>query len=186
MKKIVWLCCFAMSSTLVHSQNRLQFRSQNYVGLLEGNDQSAFQLTTINGIQQGAWFLGAGTGLDWYRYRTIPLFFSVNKDLKLARRGFFFSADAGTNFVWNKNQTDLINGYAVDYKPGYYWGAGFGYKALFRNKKDAIIINMGYNVKQVKETQEITIYCLVPPCPAQIERYNYRLRRFSFRLGWQF
>ena len=99
MKKIVWICCLAMSVTLAQSQTKSLFRSQNYVGLLEGNEKSAFQLSTVNGIQLGTWFLGAGTGIDYYLYRTIPLFFSVNKDLKLAKPGFFFSADGGTNFV---------------------------------------------------------------------------------------
>ncbi|MBL0133932.1 MAG: hypothetical protein IPP79_07945 [Chitinophagaceae bacterium] len=55
-----------------------------------------------------------------------------------------------------------------------------------RNKKDAIVLSLGYSFKQLKEVQESTVFCLIPPCPNFVENYNYKTRRVSLRLGWEF
>ena len=56
------------------------FHSINNIGLLEGQSGAAFQAQTINGFQKRSWFAGIGVGLDYYRYRTIPLFVDVRKE----------------------------------------------------------------------------------------------------------
>lgn len=171
----------------VHSQNKIQFHSQNYVGLLEGDNGSSFQFSTINGVQRGTWFAGLGTGLDWYLYRSIPLFISVNKDWKASGRTFYFSLDAGTNYAWTSRERSRWNDFiSSDFSPAIYWGAGIGYKAGFRNKKDALLINLGYSYKRLKEEQVKAVFCINPPCPNLIENYDYRTKRLSLRVGWQF
>src|SRR3977135_1033301 len=92
-------------------QQKLSFRSLNFVGLLEGETGSAFQLQTINGLQRNGWFAGIGTGLDYYRYRSIPLFFSVSKKIGNKKSGFFISMDEGLNYAWYKRE----KGWADDF-----------------------------------------------------------------------
>src|SRR3954451_20111827 len=48
-------------------------------GLLVGKSGRDFQVQAIPGIQYKSWFAGAGSGLDYYYWRTVPLFFDVRK-----------------------------------------------------------------------------------------------------------
>ena len=169
------------------AQKKWQFHSQNYVGLLEGEVGSAFQFQTINGMQRGTWFAGLGTGLDWYMRRSVPLFLSINKDWKPSNRTFYFSLDGGTNFAWTKDGQNEGNGSIYsEYSPGFFWGAGIGYKAGLRNKKDAVLINIGYSYKTIKEEVVKSTYCINPPCPTYSDFYDYKTNRVSIRFGWQF
>jgi len=167
-------------------QKKALFRSQNYIGLLEGDDGSAFQFNTINGVQLGTWYAGVGTGLDWYMFRSVPLFLSINKDWKPSNRTFYFNLDAGTNFVWTDEGRNDWTGYESKFTPGFYWGAGIGYKAGFKNKKDAIVFNLGYSFKRLKEEETVPLYCINPPCGFTTDYYDYKTNRVSVRMGWQF
>ena len=72
------------------AQKKAIFSSQNYVGLLEGEQKSKLQLQTMNGIKYRTWFIGLGTGIDWYYLRSIPIFLSLNRDfLQKKNRNFF-------------------------------------------------------------------------------------------------
>jgi hypothetical protein len=190
MKKI-FLVTILMAIVTVSSlpaQSKINFRSQNYAGLLEGDAGSSWQLQTINGFQKRTWFAGLGTGLDFYRYRTVPLFLSVNKSIKPAGNSFYFLSDAGINFAWvNKELRSPGNDFISDkFTPALYWNSGVGYKAVIGKKENALLINMGYSYKHLKETKELPVFCINPPCPPNIEEYNYHLKRISIRLGWEF
>ena len=79
--------CFAQQN----KTSKIRFQSVINIGLLEGEKGSAFQLQTINGIKYKSWFVGAGVGLDYYRYRTIPLFAELRKEfLKSANKIFVY------------------------------------------------------------------------------------------------
>jgi hypothetical protein len=183
---MVLLCCMAFVAQ-TFAQRSFQFHSQNYIGLLEGDNGSAFQFNTINGVQRGTWFAGLGTGLDWYLYRSVPLFVSVNKDWKPSGRTFFFSLDAGTNYAWYSRERNNFSDFiSSKFSPSLLWGIGIGYKAGLKNKKDALILNLGYSYKQLKEEQVKSTFCINPPCPHLVENYNYKTNRVSLRLGWQF
>lgn len=169
------------------AQKKFSFQSQNYAGLLEGNQKSAFQFQTINGCGCGNWFVGVGTGIDGYMYRSVPFFLSINRNFEMSKRNFFLSFDAGTNYAWYKRENNNWSGIiSSKFSPSLYWGTGIGYKAFMRNKKDAIVLSLGYSFKELKETQELVTFCLYPPCPNIIEDYKYKARRLSLRLGWQF
>lgn len=170
------------------SQVKIQYRAQNYVGLLEGEAKAAFQLQTSHGVQFGSWYTALGAGLDYYRYRSIPLFFTLNRDIKVNHRVFFVSGDVGVNLPWVNEPTYTIWSApsTEDYKAGLYWGGGLGYKAYFKNKSDAIILNLGYSFKQLKQEQTVGGTCIDPPCTTVTERYDYKMNRVSVRVGWQF
>src|SRR5437773_4082956 len=107
----ILITAFILTSICSHAQRKTNFSSQNYIGILEGEHGSKFQLQTINGIKLKTWFVGLGTGIDWYYRRSIPLFFSLNKDFfKKGNRNFYFAADGGVNFPW-KDETYKEQGY---------------------------------------------------------------------------
>lgn len=185
--KYLFLMLIVGTGFNANSQAKTKFRSQNYVGVLEGSGGSNFQLLSVNGFQRSTWFGGLGTGLDYYYYRSVPLFLSVNKYLCACDRSLFFSLDGGYNFVWDNNTANEINGFRKgEFEPSLYWGAGLGYKIGLKNKRDAVLLNVGFSSKHVKEEVMDRWWCIDPPCPETKEKLSYKFNRLSLRVGWQF
>ena len=192
MKRCATIALFFISLSTM-AQNKIVFSSQNYVGLLEGQQGSKFQLQTINGTKYQSWFAGLGTGIDWYYRRSIPIFLSVNKDLfRKGNRNFFVSTDAGINFPWQDNKNYNPWGYVVEKSsPGLYWGAGLGYKVGIGNTHDAVLIQLGYSYKHIQEKAKNVYYYPVvmivgPQQEVVTNRFDYYLNRLSLKLGWNF
>ncbi len=166
------------------AQKPFTFSSQNYLGLLEGEDGSALNLQTINGIKYKSWFTGIGTGLDYYRFRSIPLFLSVNKDFQLKSVLFYLNADGGLSIPWVK---DFNNGWNnPDFKMGLYAATGIGYKIHINQQKQAVLLNAGYSFKRLTAETEVIFPCFNPPCPVDIEKTKYNLNRVLVKAGFEF
>lgn len=185
MKKFVFVIAVFCSSSLLFAQKGWKFGSQNYAGILEGGSGTAFQLQTINGLKHKTWFAGIGTGIDYYFQRSIPLFVSVSKFLPPGKLPLFFNADIGINFPWEKNGPYYFEN-PGEYSSSLYWASGLGYKFRFKNKNEGLLLNLGYSFKHLINETEYTIPCLIPPCPVNNEKYDYRLRRLSLKVGWLF
>jgi hypothetical protein len=168
-------------------QPHFYFQSLNQLGLLEGSQGSAFQLQSINGIKYKTWFAGAGVGIDYYKFRTIPLFFDLRKDLQNKDRTVFVFGDIGTNFPWIKTETQTYWMGNDDYNSGLYYEMGLGYKLVF-HKKDALLLSAGYSFKKMTEKRFGNIACpAIGPCEqGLIEKLDYGLKRISVKLGWSF
>jgi hypothetical protein len=181
--------CVLIFYTLITSQllaqPKLKFSSQIYLGVLEGEANTSFQLQTINGFSYKTLFGGAGTGLDYYTIRSIPLFASINKYFPKARGAYFLSTDIGYNFPWAFR---YFSGFETgNYKGGIYWTGGLGYKAHLGKEKNGLLLHIGYSYKHIRSETESTLPCMSPtPCPSYKERYDYRLRRISIKAGWMF
>ena len=168
------------------AQKKWHYSSHNYAGLLEGDNGSAFQLQTIQGIRNSLWFTGIGTGIDYYYLRSVPIFLSVNRNLSTKNRTPYLSLDGGINMAWLKEDRNQWNDFIrSDFSPALYWAGGVGYKVGLRNKKDAILLHVGYSYKQLKEKQEQPVFCINPPCPPSVQYFNYKLNRITMKLGWQ-
>jgi hypothetical protein len=176
---------YSLAAQKKPDKSRLQFSSQNYAGILEGERGTSFQLQTINGVRYKTWFAGAGTGLDYYYQRSIPLFASVSKFFLMAKNILYFNADAGINFPWSKTGVTDFE-YRGDFSPSLYWAGGVGYKFASKKRSDGFLINLGYSYKHIVQKKEILNECLIPPCPVYKERYDYRLKRLSIKIGWMF
>src|SRR5258705_2737270 len=122
---IICLCVFIPAT----GQHKINFNSRNYIGLLEGENGSAFQVETTNGIGSRSWFAGLGTGLDWYYIRSIPLFGSLSKSfLENNNRSFFISTDIGVNFPWKPAYPNEWGYYSYGkYQNGMYFAIELGY-----------------------------------------------------------
>ncbi len=179
------VCFIAMASVAQKKQEKkFIFSSRVSVGLLEGEFNNALQLQTIQGWNGGKWFMGMGAGLDYYMFRSVPLFLSFKRDLKPGNRGFFAQADIGLNAPWARNP--WIDEAGHDLNGGLYWQGGLGYAANLGSKKNQLMINLGYSYKHLTELTQTTVFCINPPCPSIVEKYNYHLRRLSLAIGWHF
>jgi hypothetical protein len=185
------LIAFLIIGTTALGQRSTRFSSQNYLGLLEGEQGSKFQLQTINGIKHKTWFAGIGTGIDWYYRRSIPVFMSLNKDFLIKRnRNFFIATDVGANFPWQVDKNS--SAYSIEESiPGFYWSAGLGYKVGIGKLNDGILLQLGYSYKHVGEkVKTVYYYDYVPGMIMQprdmTNRFDYYLRRLSLKIGWNF
>ena len=189
MKRILFFVfCVCMSYNISAQQKTVscpwQFHSINNVGLLEGETGSAFQLQTINGMQYRSWYAGVGLGLDFYRYRTIPLFIDFRKEFGSEINKFFAYADGGVNFAWltdNEKATNLPDDH---FETGFYTDLGLGYKVGV-GKTNHLLLSIGYSLKKLKETY--TSYYYFPPGnKSDKEEINYSLNRLTIKVGWEF
>jgi hypothetical protein len=166
------------------------FRSMEYGGWLNGYEENSTEWQTVNGLYKKYWFLGLGTGLDYYRFRTVPVFLSLNRQLTGKARGLFAGIDGGFNQPWDLRKS---SGYGYElaqyrFRAGWYYSAYLGYRyGLGRNGRKAILLTIGYSYKQVYEEQNPVVPCpYFGSCPFNVpSQYNYENRRLSVKMGIQ-
>jgi len=163
-----------------------QFHSINQAGLLEGQIGSAFQIQTINGLQYRSWFAGIGAGIDYYRFRGIPLFIDLRKEFGHSGNKFYIYMGTGMHFIWltdkQKNEFNLNHFGSNDFSNGLYAGAGVGYKVELNNQL-AIFISPGFIYKKTEVKNSNTICPFQGPCYIISDRYNFDLYRLSVNVG---
>lgn len=156
------------------------FSSINQAGLLEGSQGHSAQLQTINGFRYKTWFTGPGIGLDYYRFRSVPVFWDVRKNLFNKTNTPFFYGDAGVHIPWvlykqkGWSNTAYNTGLYYDFGAGYSFGIG---------KHRALLFSGGISLKKIREVRNYEVVCVTFPCPQQSERYDFTLRRFSLKAG---
>ncbi|HEX4852503.1 MAG TPA: hypothetical protein VFV08_16925 [Puia sp.] len=179
------LCLF--TSGQATKSNRWQFHSLNQAGLLEGGSGSAFQLQTINGVAYKGWYSGIGVGLDYYYFRSIPLFLDLRKNFKLGSGYIFPYGDGGIQFPWltDTQMNDLQNRFGnKEYSNGWYLDLGLGYKIILKSKL-ALLLSAGYSYKN-SESKTLINYCPFPGCDPPTNTYNYKLDRLTIKAGIEF
>lgn len=162
-----------------------QFHSIVNIGLLEGQTGSSFQLQTISGTQYKSWFGGIGLGLDFYRYRTIPLFIDIRREFGKSSNKLIVYADMGVNFSWLTDNEKMNYVTNDKFNSGFYADMGLGYKiGLGRNNN--LLLSVGYTFKKLKETYDAPDYYYPPDFQQQEQQINYNMNMLSMKIGWEF
>jgi hypothetical protein len=192
-KTIVFVVCVLAASAAL-GQSPIRFRSVESLGLASGSSGNYFQLQTVNGVSKGPWFGGLGAGVDYYRFRSVPLFLSVTRDIAIGKRDWLFLyLDGGTNLPWYKQPITAQDDFNSSvFHGGEYWSGGLGYLwKLGDHTSKAVLISVGYTVKKLKEDQTQVIYGCPPfgPCPMTEPGpvvYEYLCRAYQFMVGFRF
>lgn len=194
MLKKYFLFLLAMASVIQGSmaqtktaEQRIFLRSISNIGLLNGSKGSSVSLQTLLGAAFKGTFAGVGVGIDYYRFRSIPLFFDLRHEFGKGRRNFFVYGDLGYNFDWltEKNKEIYYFSSTSKYKGGIYYDAGIGYKISFKNK-DALLISTGYSMKRIKNEVNSPFCPIAGPCSQETETYLYSMQRLVIKAGWSF
>ena len=190
MKKVFLLSLLFLSiKTEIPAQDSKKeknyFSSQISAGITEAEQGTSFHIGTLNGFRYKTWFGGIGAGLDYYYFRSIPVYLSGIKYLSPRNHSFFIQADAGMNFAWVEDRMNVWNEVSHDFKPGLYWNGSLGF-ATGLDRKNSFSFGLGYSHKNLKEVREIAMMCFNPPCQNTFETYKYNLKRLTLRVGWQF
>ncbi|HET7897958.1 MAG TPA: hypothetical protein VFL47_09820 [Flavisolibacter sp.] len=153
-------------------------------GLLEGDNGSAFQLQTVNGIRYKTWSAGIGAGLDYYFARSLPVFLELRKSFGSSLKAPFVYAGGGYNFPWLKEEEKEWG--FVEANGGLYADAGIGYQIPVL-KKSLLFFSLGYSQKAYERLQSPPVWIdIYPSPPMPTYTYQYNLRRISIKTGLRF
>lgn len=194
-KAIVWAVCM-LGCAAAFGQSPLNFRSVESVGLSSGSSCNCGLIETVNGVSRGPWFAGLGAGVDYYRFRSVPLFLSVTRDIAIGKENWFFLyLDGGTNLPWYKRPPGALitpeSGFNSVFHSGEYWSGGVGYLwKLGDHSKKAVLFSAGYMVKKLREDQTAAANCPLlggcPTAPPSTAIFEYLCRAYQFMIGFRF
>lgn len=185
---LLLMCCIMHFARAQDSNKKLHLQSISSIGLLNGSKNSSLALQTIIGGSMKHSFLGVGVGLDYYRFRTIPVFADVRHEFGRGKTNMFLYGDIGYNYGWltEKNKEDAGIYYEnTNYKGGLYYDMGIGCKVGFKNS-NAFLLSAGYTFKRVENKAGSDVCPLTGPCYGGIETYRYYLSRIIIKAGWRF
>lgn len=190
---IFCVAIFAETKAQVADASHPVFHSINNIGLLSGSENGSFQLQTIGGVGYKNWFGGIGAGIDYYRFRTIPIFVDLRHSFGKSRNKFFVYADGGTNVPWitSKQKKSYVASDRFSGRLYYDLGAGYNFAV---GKTNAVLLSVGFSQLKLHERVENINYDLdiIPTpfntggFPYSTETYDYRLNRLTIKAGFVF
>lgn len=162
------------------------------IALLNGDNHVNGQVFMSTGVEKNGWYIGAGSGFDYYKYRTVPVFADVKKYFGKGNRQLFIYANGGTDIAWpTANQKNLRNGGGWGWSPspgvfknGVYTDLGFGY-TLFNSKHRGFFTALGYSTKTITEIYDESVWNGTTAVMAK-RTLDYTMNRILFRIGYKF
>ena len=166
-----------------------KFHSINNISLINGDNVTSAGLQSINGFQKGNLFAGVGIGLDYYLYRTVPLFADFRYEFGKAKNKFFAYADGGINFDWveedyNDGPIFIWDGSrnTTEFHDGAYTDIGLGY-TVGSKKGGGLVLSLGHSYKSLKKTVSYMDWRTQETIS---DIYHYDFNRIVLKVGWKF
>jgi hypothetical protein len=131
--------CFLLSVLFFTTLSYAQKYSGSFeAGVTNGNFETNAYLNTSHGLAVSSWYLGFGSGVDYYRFRTIPVFAEMRKEFSKKNTRPFIQLAGGINIQWlTQEQRDhRFTWWQTNpstFKPGVYFKGGTG--VLFNTHK---------------------------------------------------
>ena len=189
--KLYLVFVLMMLSIATYSQSnnylkKIHFQFSALAGPLDGEGGTSAQIEMVPGIKYRGYFIGIGSGLDYYFIRTVPLFLELKKEFKPNKNSVFVYADAGFDYPWPSASNKLDQG-QMNLDNGHRLAGGIGYQFSI-NKKMFLQLSAGYSYKQIKENLPgmVTIYDPRVDWLDYTQHYNYKLNRLAFNIGVTF
>lgn len=169
----------------IAQKTNLHFSSTTSLGIATGESESALMLEKVNGIKFSKWFAGVGAGLDYYQYKSLPLFVNGRRYFDKQDKAFVYG-NAGYNLPL-KNEPKPELGFFTDYhfSGGIIAGGGVGY-AVTLGKKTSVIFSIGYSYKELELHSTTKICGIVPPCWEEHSKYELNYGRIEMKMGLEF
>lgn len=182
----------SLSAQQIAEAAKPRFHSLEQIALINGTGAISASLQSVNGLSLGNWFSGVGVGLDFYRYRSVPLFFDVRKSFG-GQNGnkLFLYADGGVNIPWVKDNEPVFGIWSwpvkadYRYKAGAYIDAGFGYAVRIRGG-NALLLSTGFSHKYFSEKRTTIGVGAENQDLTNVQNFTYSLNRLMIKAGWQF
>lgn len=187
MKKIVFILFSGLFFfySAVAQEVKPRFSSMNSIGFAAGQSPPDIILETVNGIKFSDWFTGVGIGVDYYRYKTLPLFMDGRWFFGDDKNGFIYG-DMGYNFPMKNKPGKEINYYnSYHFNGGVYTGIGIGYQAPLY-KKSSVLFSLGYSYKKMETKIGVNVCPFTGPCYVDYSKYDYSFGRVMVKAGLVF
>jgi len=183
------LMVLSLSSFAQQKRDACKFHSINNLSFLNGDNEVSAGLQSVNGFQKGSWFGGIGVGLDYYIYRTVPLFGDLRYEFGKGKNKFFAYADGGVNFQWVEDYyydgPIIFDGPLIGpgkFHNGIYTDAGLGYMINFK-KSGGLVLTLGDSRKTLRKDVTYTDWRTQQ---STTDIYRYRFNRIAVKVGWRF
>ena len=146
-----------------------------------------FRLNT--GIEKKGIMLGMGAAVDYYRFKSYPVYFQARKTFEFRKVNLFVMSSLGYNFKsgtvaefsWWGGRT-----ITKQYSGGVYGEIGGGNIIRIR-KKERLQLSVSWVKKAVDESFQSDIWNPVNQSPRTITNLNrYTMNRTALRIGWKF
>lgn len=190
----IMICLLAVT---VHAQQikpKDKFVVSAEAALLNGDRYVNGQILLNAGYEFNGWYAGAGTGFDYYKYRTVPVFAEVKKYFgNNYNKQFFLFAKGGNDIAWpTENQKNLRSnnwgGWNITsksvFRNGVYTDVGFGY-TLFNSKQKGFYTVAGYSSKSLTEVYNEQVWNGATSVITR-RQLQYTLNRIVIRFGYRF
>jgi hypothetical protein len=181
----LFACALALAASVSAQTGSTGFHPVAQVSLLNGSKGMSASVQATAGFRLKPLYLGLGTGIDYYRFRTVPLYVALRKDI--GRSPAFLYSDIGYHFDWltdaNKNRNQFNS--TGTYEGGLYYDIGIGAR-LDQKSQNGFILSAGYSAKHMKQEVQQYICGVVGPCSVYNETYRYNLGRIMIKAGWIF
>lgn len=166
---------------------KIKFKTILHAGLLNGSKGSSLMLQGITGFSKNNTFAGLGVGLDYYRFRSIPLFIDLRHEFGKGNRHFLLYGDLGYHVDWltEKNENEPFFNSLSNYNGGIYYDAGIGYQVRFKSA-NAFLLSAGYSYKKMENKLIRNICPIGRACFEEKQTYAYAMPRLVIKMGWLF
>ncbi len=187
---LLLLCFCVMTEAQKSKQTKSYLMPQ--IGVLDGDHSTSFQFQVVGGIQKNNWQFGIGTGLDYYKIRSLPLFLDTRYFFGKDKRAFAV-VNLGYSIPWPLEEQYKIvyltgGNIKSEFEMGLYTDVGIGYQIPL-GKKQLLSFSLGYSVKKNTEIYDRRydwIWGWPVPQPGSLDnerRMDYTFRRLSFKTG---
>jgi hypothetical protein len=146
-----------------------------------------FRLNT--GIEKKGLMLGLGSAVDYYRFKSYPVYIQARKAFEFRKVNLFMMSSWGYNV---KSGTAAIPSWwggrtiTKQYSGGIYGEIGGGSIIRIR-KKERLQVSVSWVMKAVEESFQSEIWNPVNQSPRTITNLNrYTMNRAALRIGWKF
>ena len=195
MKKL-FLIVMMISCVKLHAQSLK--KNQAYlipqIGLLSGDHSNSFQFQLAGGFTAKNWRIGMGTGLDYYKVRSVPIYADVRRYFGYEKSAFAF-VNLGFNVPWpleDQYKIALVPGGNIKntFEMGWYSDAGLGYD-IELGKQKSLSISLGYSIKNFTEKFDdrydfiLQLPFIQPGVTPTERKFEYTFRRLSVKAGFR-
>jgi len=164
------------------------------LGVLSGDQANSLQFQLTGGVIAKNWRIGMGTGLDYYKVRSVPVFADVRHYFGRNKKAFSF-ANLGYNVPWpleNQYKIFFIQGGSTKskFEMGWYTDLGLGYD-IDLGKQKALSLSVSYSIKTFSEIYDERIDWIwgwpinQPGGNISERKVDYTFRRLSLKAGFR-
>ncbi len=167
------------------------------LGWISGTYEVSGDIRLQGGIQKNGWNIGLGTGVDYYRFTSFPIYAQGRKFIGKGKNKPFILTSIGINIPSEARKDlgqpmffDAMNSFRAPSSLSYFYDMGIytelGGGFAFLNKKGrGLLLSLSYTQKRIKESTTNYYYLQGIGEPTE-DVSEYIMNRAALRIGYKF